>query len=216
MSEPKEYIDVLDCAGKKTGQAMLRADVHHQGQWHGAFHCLIVHRRSGNFHAFFQLRSRQKLLAPGRFDVTVGGHYSTGEEAGTAGPRECREELGITTDFSDFMPVERRVFVYCFDGGLREFEFQDVFLLERELDPGELALQHSEVDGLLELEVSVGIALFSHAVPSAEGAFFHPRGTKERRTVAASDFVPCLDNYYLKLLLLARRFLLGERDLLII
>lgn len=216
MQEPHEYIDVLDCAARKTGQIVLRADAHTQGLWHGAFHCLIVHRKAGMYTALFQLRSRQKVLAPGRFDVTVGGHYGTGEDAGTAGPRECNEELGIAADFHDLVPLGRRVCVYCFDGGLRECEFQDVFLLERVIDPQELAFQRGEVDGLLELGVSAGIDLFSRAVPSVDGTIYLPGGAKEIRTVAAADFVPSLDNYYLKLLLLARRYLSGERDLLII
>jgi hypothetical protein len=38
----------------------------------------------------------------------------------------------------------------------------------------------------------------------------------ERARVSAEDFVPCLDNYYLKLLLLAQRYFNGERKLLVI
>jgi len=34
--------------------------------------------------------------------------------------------------------------------------------------------------------------------------------------IRAEEFVPCLDNYYLKLLLLARRYFQGERKLLVI
>ena len=39
---------------------------------------------------------------------------------------------------------------------------------------------------------------------------------RERLEVEAGYFVPCLDNYYQKLLLLARRYFRGERELLLI
>lgn len=210
-----ELFDALDCAGKKTGESISRDEAHRTGAWHGAFHCLIVYERKGARYALFQKRSLDKKIAPGKFDVSVGGHYATGEDASSAGPREIREELGLEVAFKELVPVGKRVFVYGFAPGVKECEFQDVFLLPMNARPEDLRLQAEEVDGVLELEVEEGIRLFSGQAGKAEGRFFAGNKTGTPHMVSKDDFVPNLDNYYLKLLILARRYFEGERVLAI-
>ena len=244
----KEIFDVLDCAGRKTGETIARPEAHRTGTWHGAFHCLILYAREGTGYALFQQRSSEKLIAPGAFDMSVGGHYAAGEGAETAGPREIREELGLDVGFRDLLPVGRRVFVYCFTPlekaansyheaggkkplsvidrergsltgftpGVMEYEFQDVFLLARSINPAALSLQTEEVSAVLELGVERGVELFSGRAHTAEGSLFTGAGAGRKITITAAEFVPCLDNYYLKMLLLCRRYFNGERQLLII
>jgi isopentenyldiphosphate isomerase len=211
-----EHFDVLDCAGKKTGEIISREDAHRTGAWHGAFHCLIVYERDARNYALFQKRSAVKKIAPGKFDVSVGGHYASGEDARTAGPREIKEELGLDIQYEELVPLGRRVFVYCFAPGIQEYEFQDIFLLHRQVGPGGLALQREELDGVIELDVEEGIALFSGKKAQVGTALHGSEGRTERVAVSAGDFVPCLDSYYLKLLLLAQRYFKGEREFLVI
>lgn len=211
-----EQFDVLDCTGTKTGGRIGRDEAHTTGVWHGAFHCLMIYRRDGRHHALFQKRSREKKIAPGLFDVSVGGHYTAGEDAETAGPREIREELGITIPFRSLVPVGRRVFVYCFTPGVVEYEFQDVFLLPLASRPDHLVLQPDEVDSVLDLTVDGAIELFSGRVAEARGASTARSGETGPVSVSAADFVPCIDRYYLKLLLLVKRYFHGERDTLAI
>jgi hypothetical protein len=106
--------------------------------------------------------------------------------------------------------------VYCFTSGIKEYEFQDVFLLPMALGLRNLELQDDEVAAVLEMDVDDGIKLFSGELRSAEGRLLKNGGITERTRVSADDFVPCLDNYYLKLLLIARRYFKGERRLLVI
>ncbi len=211
-----ETFDVLDCRGIKTGETIARDEAHRTGAWHGAFHCLIVYEREGGGYALFQKRSDLKKIAPGRYDVSVGGHYGAGEDAALAGPREIREELGFDVPFDDLVPVGRRVFVYCFEPGVKEQELQDVFLLPRDFPPGEFALQKEEVEGLIEMEIESGIRLFGREIPLVECRLFKNSTPAGRIGVSAGEFVPCLDNYYLKLLLLAKRYIDGERRYLVI
>jgi isopentenyldiphosphate isomerase len=211
-----ELFDVLDLKGARTGEKIPRAEAHRTGAWHGAFHCLIIGLRNGQGRALFQKRSSSKAIAPGKFDVSVGGHYSAGEDAAAAGPREIREELGLRVRFESLVPVGRRVFVYGFTPGVFECELQDVFLLPRTVDPAALALCREEVAGVLDMDVEEGIRLFSGRSERAGAFLFRPGGEIARVRVAAREFVPCLDNYYLKLLLLSRRHLAGERELLLI
>ncbi len=210
-----EMFDMLDCAGRKTGATITRDEAHRTGAWHGAFHCLIVYEHHRKPCVLFQKRSSAKTIAPGKFDVSVGGHYASGEDAEVAGPREIKEELGLAVPFLSLVSVGRRVFAYCFTPGIIEQEFQDVFLYPRAGGPGELVLQAEEVDAVIELDVENGINLFSGAVRSATAMLVSP-GKGSAVVITADDFVPCIDNYYLKLLLLVQRYFKGERDNLVI
>lgn len=211
-----EYFDVLDCSGKKTGAVISRDEAHRTGAWHGAFHCLIIYEREGRSYALFQKRSLDKKIAPGKFDVSVGGHYASGEDAVVAGPREIKEELGLDVRFEDLVPLGRRIFVYCSTPNVVEQEIQDVFFLSRTIDPRALALQREEVEGVLEMDVDQGLKLFAGSERHVECSLFRTGISMERVNVSAGEFVPFLDNYYLKLLLLAKRYLKGERELLVI
>ena len=206
----------MDCAGNKTGEVIARDDAHASGVWHGAFHCLIVYERDNRGYALFQKRSANKKIAPGKFDVSVGGHYSAGEDARVAGPREIREELGLDVRFEDLAPVGKRVFVYCFSPGIIEHEFQDVFLLPMSARPEELRLQPEEVDAVFELLVEEGLRLFSGRAETVRGRLCGRNIVETYETVSVHDFVPNFDNYYLKLLLLARRYFEGEREMLVV
>jgi hypothetical protein len=146
----------------------------------------------------------------------VGGHYSTGEDAAVAGPREIQEELGIDVCFGDLLCVGRRIFVYCFAPGIKEYEFQDVFLLRRNIRPEQLMLQPEELDGTIELDVEKGIELFSGKTLRAQVPFTKTGGETAPVSITIDDFVPCLDKYYLKLLLLVQRYVNGDREHLLI
>lgn len=209
-----ERFDVLDCRGSATGRTIGRDEAHATGTWHGSFHCLLFYRKGGRTVALFQKRSAEKRIAPDCFDVSVGGHYAAGESAADAGPREIREELGLVVPFDRLVPVGRRIFVHCFTPGVFEYEFQDVFLLPCDDRPSGLVLQPGEVDGLLELELEQGMDLFAGG--TAEAIFIDPAGEERLRTVGPADFVPCIDRYYLKLLVLAKRYASGERTALAI
>jgi isopentenyldiphosphate isomerase len=208
-----EILDVLDCRGGKTGKTIARDEAHRTGAWHGAFHCLIIYEREGRGYALFQQRSDLKKIAPGKFDVSVGGHYGAGENAALAGPRELKEEIGLDVEFDELLPVGRRVFVYCFTPGVMEYEFQDVFLLPKYVRPEGIAVQKEEVNGLLEMEIEPGAKLFSREITQAKGRFFKEGAEAGLITVSVEEFVPCLDNYYLKLFLLSQRYFDGERRL---
>jgi isopentenyldiphosphate isomerase len=211
-----ERFDVLDHTGRKTGALIDRDEAHASRVWHGAFHCLMVYGREGRGYALFQRRSDEKKIAAGKFDVSVGGHYSAGEDARSAGPREISEELGLTIPFPDLVPLGQRVFKYSFALGLSENEFQDIFLLPLEHRPETLILQEGEVDAVLEMEIEEGIKLFSGTIAAALGRLTGINGMEAPVSVTVSDFVPCEDRYYLKLLQLAHCYRQGDREALAI
>jgi len=106
--------------------------------------------------------------------------------------------------------------VYCYLPGVFEYEFQDIFLLPLDTGPNRLILQPGEVDAVLELDVEEGIRLFSARMASVKGVLTAGTGEECLATVGPADFVPCIDSYYLKLLMLTQRYARGERDALAI
>lgn len=216
QEELTEKFDVLNNRGEKTGDIISRDEAHKIGAWHGAFHCLIIYKRDNRAYALFQKRAVNKMIAPDKYDVSVGGHYSSGEDARVAGPREIREELGLAVKFDELVPLGRRVFVYGFTPGVMEYEFQEVFLLDRMVQPAMLSLQQEEVSGVLEMEIEQGVCLFGSRSKTVEASLYRSSASPKAISVTKNDFVPCIDNYYLKLLLLAQRYMRGERELLVI
>lgn len=58
-----------------------------------------LHVLNSNGHFFLQKRPLDKLIQPGKWDTSVGGHISFGEDLETALAREAYEEIGLK-DFS--------------------------------------------------------------------------------------------------------------------
>ena len=120
-----------------------REAVHRDGEWHRVFHLWVV-RSDGR--VLLQRRSRFKAVAPGKVDVTVGGHLRAGETAFDA-VREVEEEIGLRvepvrlallgnwrTELVAEGLVDREhaeVFALVDDGPLEEFRLdcQEVYLL---------------------------------------------------------------------------------------
>jgi len=90
--DPDEAFDLLDDEGRRSGEVKARHAVHRDGDWHAAVHLWIVDDED---RLVVQRRSRFKDLAPGKLDVTVGGHLAAGEHWPSA-LREAEEEIGLS------------------------------------------------------------------------------------------------------------------------
>ena len=98
-----ELIDVLDENGIKTGEVLSRNEIHQKGLWHRAIVVAIVNK---NNQVLLQQRSFKKDKNAGKWDISVAGHISTGQDALSAAAREINEEvsvnLGYKIDIKDF------------------------------------------------------------------------------------------------------------------
>ena len=126
-------MDIYDEERQKTGRVMERSDTPAPGDCRTVVH-VCVFNAAGQL--LIQRRSAQKFTYPLRWDVTAAGAVDAGETPRQAAERELREEMGIAVDLSRVRPVMTVNFPTGFD---------DMFAVERELDPKELTLQTEEV-----------------------------------------------------------------------
>ena len=95
-NEYEEWLPVVEENGRVIGKASRTSC--HKGEkiLHPVVHLHVV---NPNGHIYLQKRPPEKLVQPGKWDTSVGGHISFGEDLETALRREAFEEIGLL-DFS--------------------------------------------------------------------------------------------------------------------
>jgi isopentenyl-diphosphate Delta-isomerase len=153
-----EYLDVLDSSGRSIGSRKPKPEVHRDGDWHGAAHVWIINTES---QILIQRRSPTKENYPNLWDVSVAGHISAGEGPVEAALREAQEELGVTLVPGEccflFAVAEQAALHH---GNYIDNEYHHVFLVEKDLDVGDLQFSDGEVAevrfvGLRELQTNL-------------------------------------------------------------
>ncbi|MBR9702267.1 NUDIX domain-containing protein [Candidatus Pacearchaeota archaeon] len=206
----------IELIGQKT-----REEVHKEGHWHRAFHCWILGKdTNGEEYIIFQLRSKDKDLAPNSLDISAAGHLDAGEEP-LDGLRELKEELdiGVTSDKLHFLGVH--VEVYCDKKAInREFDY--VYFLNNNKPLSEYKVQPNEVIGLTKIKVNDGIALFSKEKKKIQGTsiIFNDKGIPEQQEYIQELKIESFaggerNNYFIKIFLLAKQYFQGETLLFI-
>lgn len=209
-----EMIDIYDGNHAKLG-VLERSAVHKLGLWHQTFHCWVTGKRDGYGFVVLQLRSALKKNYPNMLDITAAGHLASGETP-LDGVRELREEIGVSVDTSKLNFLGIKHDIADEPNGVHNREFAHVFLLrdDRKLDA--YLLQEDEVSGLVELEINKGMSLFAGEVDSVECPAARIEGgelTSFTRSVRKNDLIPRVDNYYLKIFIMASLMLDDARYL---
>lgn len=196
------YDDGLNHIGIKP-----RDEVHRDGDWHQVFHCWVISHGC----MILQRRGSDKKIFPNMLDISCGGHLAAGETV-REGSRELNEELGLEFDFDDLISVGRRVSMNLYNG-LIDREVANVFLYEVDMALSDFDYLREEISGLVALPVDDGLALFAGEVDNVtvEAVGFG----QDMLTITRDDFTPSADDIYYKSMVLAKRFLLGEKHLLI-
>jgi isopentenyldiphosphate isomerase/intracellular septation protein A len=131
----EEWIPVVDEDGRIIGKAPR--SVCHRGDkiLHPVVH---LHVLNSNGYFYLQKRPFNKLIQPGKWDTSVGGHISFGEDLETALHREAFEEIGLK-DFTG-----RLVGKYRWDTDIESelvyyfisFDYQKIRLHSEEVSEG--------------------------------------------------------------------------------
>ena len=182
-----EYFDLYDEQGQRLGRSKERALVHRDGDWHRSIHLWVV-RSDGTL--VFQQRSAGKDTWPNHFTCTVGGHYAAGEDLAQV-LREAREEVGQPVGPGDLLPLGTWRYDDASEAGIRDREWQDVFLWPSTLPLTAFKPDPEEVAALAEVSPEALLRLLAGEAGEAPMRF-RARGTLlvEPRSLHRDDLVP--------------------------
>ena len=138
----EEYVDILNDNGKETGEIITKKEAHKTGKWHRAVHIWIISEDKKKI--LLQKRCPDKNLFPNMWDISVGGHVSSGEETLISAKRELSEELGLNPQNYKFEYVDviKEEFV---DGDIVSNEFVTIYKIFSDVDTDAIVLQKEEV-----------------------------------------------------------------------
>ena len=128
-----ELWDIYDKDRKPTGETMVSGSEFGEGEYHLIVH-LCIFNSDGQL--LIQQRQSSKKQWPNLLDLSVGEKAISGETSQMAGERELKEELGYIVNLQKKRPI---VTIHYTRG------FDDVFIIEENLDLAELTLQQEEV-----------------------------------------------------------------------
>ncbi|MDE6312995.1 MAG: NUDIX domain-containing protein [Lachnospiraceae bacterium] len=128
-----EIWDLYTVNREKTGLTVERGKKQPEGYYRVVVHACIFNR---NAEMLIQQRQPFKDSWSNMWDITVGGSAISGESSPAAIERELKEELGIDISFEKVRPALTINFANGFD---------DIYLMEMDIDMNELKLQQEEV-----------------------------------------------------------------------
>jgi len=92
LADAEEELPLVDRDGNIIGHA-LRSECHKDiSKIHPVVHVHVINQKG---EIFLQKRSMKKLIQPGKWDTSVGGHITYGEPLQEALRREAWEEAGV-------------------------------------------------------------------------------------------------------------------------
>jgi len=210
----EEQVDILLPPDfQKSGQIKPLSKAWQDGDWIGTFVLWIVQDRPTPA-LLYQQRSLDSSWAPGKLDVTAGGHYRAGETI-RDGLREVKEELGREYKFKDLTYLGRKLHLGVdVSGGELRKNLVDMFIIRDNAPLNHYHLEKKEVVALLACPLKELLK-----VHTRKGYSFSAQGFDNRRhpivyTVGQDSFTYNWDNFHFKMALLAGRFLKGEKRLI--
>jgi len=138
----KEYLDVLDENGNKTGKVKLRYEIHRDGDFHKTVHIWVINKDN---EVLLQRRCATKDSNPNMLDISCAGHISAGDNSLNAALRELKEELNLNVKPNEleFIKTLKRDAKYSKSFINREFD--DMYILKTNKTINDMSFQESEI-----------------------------------------------------------------------
>ena len=130
-----EYFDLFDSERRPTGECLLRGTPTPKGKYRMLVHACVFNSKG---EMLIQQRQNTKKW-PNLWDLTSGGHVTTGETPLTSAFRELAEEVGIEIDPTGLRPA---VTVAFSDG------WDDFYVVHSDAKAEELEIQPDEVQAV--------------------------------------------------------------------
>ena len=140
-----EYLDILGEDGQPLGKTCLKSEAHQKGYFHSTVHVWFY---TSNGEVLLQKRGADKQTFPNYWDVSVAGHVGAGEAIEEAALREVKEEIGLEINKTQLTKIDIRKNINLHPNGVKDCEFQHVFLVELNVTFNNLTRQKEEVDDL--------------------------------------------------------------------
>lgn len=138
----KEYFDVLDENGNKTGETKLRNEVHRDGDWHKAVHIWIINDKGD---ILLQRRCATKDSDPNMLDISCVGHLTAGDDSLTGAIRELKEELNFEVEASNLQLIKTIKRSSKYTSTFINNEFDDLYILRTTKKIEDMKYQEEEI-----------------------------------------------------------------------
>ena len=138
----KEYFDILDENGHKTGKTKLRSEVHRDGDWHKAVHIWII---NNNGDILLQRRCATKDSNPNMLDISSAGHLSAGDDSLSGAITELKEELNIDVKPEDLQFIKTLKRSSKYTETFINNEFDDLYILRTNKRIEDMKYQKEEI-----------------------------------------------------------------------
>ncbi len=142
----KEYFDLLDENGNKTGEIKLRSEVHRDGDWHKSVHIWIINDKGD---ILLQRRSSNNDSYPGMLDISSAGHLTAGDDSITGAIREIKEELNLDVNPNELEFIKTLKRSNKYTETFINNEFDDMYILRTNKTLDDMKYQESEISELL-------------------------------------------------------------------
>lgn len=208
-------VDIYDDSMLKIGVAEKHS-VHVMGFWHKSIHCWVVRKDSTGEYLLLQKRSIKKKLLPNCYDVSVAGHYESGECTEDV-IRETKEELGLDRDFHDWIYLGLKFEVSRNEKTVNK-EFSEVFMIQDDRELSSYTVNNLEIDELVQVKITDGLSLFAGEKEKVdvEGIRWNNNENKweSLNTILTKEMMlPRLDHYYAKIFTIADLYFKGYKYL---
>lgn len=138
----KEYFDILDENGNKTGKTKLRDEVHRDGDWHKAVHIWIINH---NGDILLQRRCATKDSNPNMLDISSAGHLTAGDNSLDGAVRELKEELNIDVKPEELLFIKTLKRSSKYTETFINNEFDDLYILKTTKSIEDMKYQEEEI-----------------------------------------------------------------------
>lgn len=135
-------IDVLNEDGTPAGYTASKLEIHEKGLWHRAAHIWVL---NNNNEILVQLRAKTVTNHPSEYHISAAGHLSAGDTPIQGALREFEEELGIKLEEKDLVRIGE-VQQEEYRTSYINKEWNDVFIVKKDIKIDEFFLDHKEVE----------------------------------------------------------------------